>query len=101
MQPRAAMGRPSRAISGVVPGSTDHLVLLALRGPGGMTSAQINARFGYVAGALHRLKTAGLIDLPGPGQKGIAIGLTDSGRALTEASAPLARAKNLINYCQL
>lgn len=100
-QPRSNLGRPSKAISGVVPGSNDHRILLALRGPGGMTSEQITARFGYVAAALHRLKTAGLIELPKPGQKGVTTRVTEAGRQLTNAHGPLARAQTLITYCQL
>ena len=99
--PRAALGRTSAAIGGIVPGSTDHLVLLAIRGCGGMTSEQISARFGYVSASLYRLKKAGLIDLPAPGQKGIPTRITEAGRALTEADGPLSRRKSLITYCQL
>ena len=101
-QPRAQLGRPSSAIHGIVPGGTAHLIMLALRGVGGMTSDQVCARFeGHQSGALHRLKEAGFIDLPASGNKGKPIRLTDSGRALTEPDGPLARRKTLITYCQL
>lgn len=99
--PRAALGRISQAIEGVVPGGTDHRILLALRAPGGMTSDQICARFGGYQGAgLCRLKNAGLINTPSIGKKGEGITLTERGRALTEATGPLSR-KHFIDYCQL
>lgn len=100
-------GRPSlaatdKAVSGIALGGTAHLILLALRGVGGMTSDQVCARFaGHQSGALHRLKSAGLIDLPASGHKGKPIRLTGSGRALTEPDGPLARRKTLVTYCQL
>jgi len=99
--PREALGSRSPAIEGVTPGSTDHLLLLALRGPGGMRSEQVRARFSTAGPALHRLKTAGLINLPEHGQKGMQISLTQRGRELTEANGPLARAQSLFTYCQL
>lgn len=99
--PRATPGRPSQAVHGVIPGSTAHLVLLALRGVGGITSEQLTARFGYVAGPLHALKKSGLVMLGNPGQKSIPVRLTELGQELTNADGPLARAKTLNTYCQL
>lgn len=91
-----------QTIAGVVPGGTAHLILLALRGAGGMTSDQLRARFGgHQSGALHRLQVAGLVDMPPNGHKGKPIRLTDVSRALTEPTGPLARRKTLITYCQL
>lgn len=101
-RPRAALGRPSQAIEGVVPGSTDHRILLALRGAGGMTSDQVCSRFnGHQSGALHRLKVAGLVELPAHGHKGKPINLTEKARELTSADGPLNRRSTLITYCQL
>lgn len=100
-------GRPrneatNRAVSGIAIGGTAHLLLLALRGAGGMSSDQVCARFeGHQSGALFRLKEAGLVDLPASGQKGKPIRLTDSGRALTDPDGPLSRRKTLNTYCQL
>lgn len=99
-QPRAAVGRPA-AVNGVVPGSTDHRILLALRGVGGMTSDQLSARFGHQGGALHRMKAAGLVVLPSPGQKGRPILLTQKASDLTSSTGPLNRRSTLIDYCQL
>lgn len=100
-QPRAALGRASQPIHGVVPGSTDHRILLALRGAGGMTSDQIYARFGaYQGGGLTRLKNAGLVNTPAIGKKGESITLTGLGQRLTAHDGPLSRA-HLITYCQL
>lgn len=97
---RAALGRP-KAVNGVVPGGTAHLILLALRGAGGMTSDQVCTRFkGHQSGALHRLQVAGLVEMPANGQKGKPIRLTASGRTLTEPSGPLSRRATLITYCQ-
>lgn len=91
-----------QTICGIVPGGTAHLILLALRGAGGMNSEQLFARFdSHQSGALHRLKQAGLVDLPDTGAKGKPIRLTDRGRMLTEPDGPLARRKTLITYCQL
>jgi hypothetical protein len=99
-RPGSSGGRPAKAICGICPGGTEHRLLLALRGPGGMTSEQIQARFGYVSAALTRLKSRGLINLAGPGQKGVPATVTEAGRALTDAGAPLSR-NHLITYCQL
>ena len=99
--PREAVGPRGQAVHGVIPGSTDHRILLALRGVGGMTSDQIFARFGaYQGGGLTRLKNAGLVTTPGIGKKGESITITDLGRALTDHSGPLSRSC-LITYCQL
>lgn len=100
--PRAALGPRGSAVAGVIPGSTDHRILLALRGAGGMTSDQLCARFGgHQSGALHRLKVAGLVELPAMGHKGHTIRLTDQARELTAAEGPLNRRRTLITYCQL
>lgn len=99
--PRAALGGRAKPINGITPGSTDHMMLLALRGCGGMNSEQIYARFNNASPSLHRLKSAGLIDMPRPGTKAQPIHLTEAGRALTDASGPLARSKTLFTYCQL
>ncbi|MFN4325208.1 MAG: hypothetical protein ACK4FP_04910 [Azonexus sp.] len=101
-QPRRAPGRPSQAIEGVVPGGIEHRILLALRGPGGMTAEQIRDRFGdYKSAALSRLKKSGLVTLPAPGSKGVPITITALGRTLTDSAGPLNRTRNLITYCQL
>lgn len=93
--------RPERA-NGIVVGSLDHQILLALRGPGGMTSDQVYARFpNHPSSALYRLKTAGLVEMPAPGHKGKQIVLTAAGRQAVDPAGPLARSKSLITYCQL
>jgi len=101
-RPRASLGRASNAVDGVVPGGTEHRILLALRGAGGMTSDQVCARFGgHQSGPLHRLKVAGLVEMPAIGHKGRPISLTDKGKDLTSADGPLNRRSTLITYCQL
>ena len=101
-QHRVAMRTAPERRNGIVVGSLDHQILLALRGPGGMTSDQVYARFpASPSGALHRLKVAGLVSMPGNGQKGKPIRLTDAGRAAVDPAGPLARSKSLITYCQL
>lgn len=100
-QPRTALGRIPKAIEGIVPGGTDHQIMLALRGCGGMTSDQVHARFGgHQSASLYRLKTAGMVEVPAIGKKGFSIRLTERGRALTDAGGPLSRS-HLITYCQL
>lgn len=99
-QPRSALGRPVKSIDGILPGGTEHQLLLALRGPGGMTSEQISARFGYVSASLGRLRNKGLIHMPSIGKKGVPVHITPRGRELTEAGGPLSRS-HLITYCQL
>lgn len=89
----------SLAIHGVIPGSTYHRILLALR-PNGMSNEQISERFGYQSGGLTRLKNSGLINTPSIGKKGDLVTLTDFGRCVTEPSGPLSR-KHFITYCQL
>lgn len=100
--PRTAFKtRPERK-HGIVVGSLDHQILLALRPAGGMTSDQVYARFtNSPSSALYRLKVAGLLEMPGNGQKGKQIRLTDTGRALVDPCGDLARSKTLINYCHL
>lgn len=101
-QPREVFGRASNSVNGIVPGGTEHRLLLALRGAGGMSSDQICARFGtHQSAALHRLKDAGLVELPAIGHKGRPIRLTEKGQTLTNADGPLNRRSTLITYCQL
>lgn len=101
-QPRAALGGKDQLIAGIAPGSVLHRLLLALRGPGGMTSDQVYARFeSSPSAALHRLKSLGFIEMPPNGHKGKPISLTATGRELISPSGPLSRRKTLINYCQL
>ena len=96
------VGEKERPIAGIIPGSVNHRLLLALRGPGGMTSDQVYARFTSSPSiALHRLKTAGLIEMPPNGHKGKPITLTEAGRALISPTGKLCRRKTLIEYCQL
>ena len=93
--------RPERK-NGIVIGSLDHQILLAVRAPGGLTSEQVYDRFPHSpSGAMYRLKSAGLISVPPTGQKGGAIRLTEAGRQLVDPAGPLARSKTLINYCHL
>ena len=99
-QSRASGARPA-AINGIVPGGPAHRLLLALRGPGGMSSDQVYARFSSPSIVLHRLKQLGLIDAPNTTQHGKPICLTAAGREITDANGPLARRKTLITYCQL
>ena len=95
------LGRPASAINGIVPGSMAHQILLALRGPGGMTSDQVYARFSTPSMAMTRLRRAGLIDTPPSGHKVKPIRLTEAGRKAVDPAGPLARSKTLINYCHL
>lgn len=98
---RTANGQ-GRPIAGIQPGSTGHLLLLALRGPGGMTSEQVSERFpSYPSAALQRLQRIGYIDMPGAGIRVKPIRLTDKGRAVIAPDGPLARRNSLITYCQL
>lgn len=100
--PRAALAGKDQPVFGITPGSVPHRILLALRGPGGMTSDQIYARFeSSPSGALHRLRADGLIQMPPNGHKGKPVCLTDIGRALISPTGPLSRRKTLITYCQL
>lgn len=99
--PRAALGERTPKVCGITPGSTEHRILLALRAPGGMRSEQVYLRWPSASNNLNRLKSAGLIDMPNPGQKGQQISLTEQGRNLTDANGPLCRSKTLITYCQL
>lgn len=93
--------RPQR-IAGIVVGSLDHQILLALRAPGGLTSDQLYARFHpSPSQAMCTLRRAGLIVIPPIGKKGEAVRLTDAGRRLVDPSGPLSRARSLIAYCQL
>lgn len=93
--------RPQRT-AGIVVGSLDHQILLALRAPGGLTSDQLYARFHpSPSQAMCTLRRAGLIVTPPNGRKGEAVRLTDAGRALIDPEGPLSRRKTLITYCQL
>lgn len=88
-------------IDGLIPGSLQHQILLALRAPGGMTGEQIYARFASPSQAMCQLRRAGLIVTPPIGHKGEAIRLTDAGRALVDPRGKLSRAESLVTYCQL
>lgn len=92
--------RQSR-IDGLIPGSLQHQILLALRAPGGMTTEQIYARFASPSTAMCLLRRAGLIVTPPNGHKGEAIRITEAGRALVDPRGKLARSQTLINYCHL
>lgn len=98
---RAGMIGARQMVDGVMVGGLEHLILLALRGPGGMSSDQVYARFGSPANALQRLKSAGLIEMNGMGQKGKPIRLTEKGRSRVADDGPLSRRSSLITYCQL
>ena len=99
--PGRVITRPERK-AGIVVGSIDHQVLLALRATGGMTSDQIYERFHpSPSQALCRLRRAGLILTPGAGKKAEAVTLTAAGRALIDPEGPLSRRATLITYCQL
>jgi hypothetical protein len=90
---------PTRRL-GIVVGSQDHQILLALRAPGGMTSEQISNRFTHSpSSALSRLRAAGLIASTGEKEKQTT--LTEKGRALVDPDGPLARRRTLNTYCQL
>lgn len=87
---------------GIVVGSLDHQILLALRPESGMTSDQIYERFPRSPSqAICRLRRAGLIVTGGMGKKGEGVHLTPAGRALVDPRGDLARSKSLITYCQL
>lgn len=92
--------RPQR-IDGVLVGSMDHQILLALRPPAGMAREQLYARFNSPSQAICRLSRAGLIVTAGHGKKGEAVRLTETGRRIVDPAGPLARSKTLINYCHL
>ena len=92
--------RPQR-IDGILVGSLEHKILLALRPPAGMASEQLYARFHAPSNAITRLARAGLIVTGGHGKKGEAVRLTDAGRQTVDPDGPLARSKTLINYCHL
>ena len=98
-------GRPRadapRAVSGVIPGSTAHRLMLALRA-GPTTSEQIAERFGrYLNDAAWRLAQRGLITTPGLGKKGECFALTEAGKALVAPGAALSRRQSETVYCQL
>ena len=99
--PNRVLTRPERK-AGIVVGSLDHQILLALRAPGGLTSEQLYARFHpSPSHAMCTLRRAGLIVTPGAGKKGEAVTLTAAGRALIDPAGPLSRRATLIDYCQL
>lgn len=97
---RAALGRPCTAIAGIVPCSTEHRILLALRGSP-LLQEQITARFSSPYGPLHRLTMLGLVAKPPAGKKGEEVRLTEAGRALLEQHPGLSRRSTEIIYCQL
>lgn len=84
---------------GIVVGSVQHRLLLALRAPGGMSSEQIYARFPAPSTESGRLLAAGLIQTAGAKEKQVT--LTEKGRALVDPDGPLARRRTLNTYCQL
>lgn len=88
----------AKTMDGVTVGGTDHQILLALRGVGGMTSDQVYARFPSPSHALGRLAKSGLITMPPIGQKGQPIHLTNKGRDMVRADGPLSRRNSLIDY---
>jgi len=93
--------RPVRR-NGIVVGSLDHRILLALRAMGEMTTEQLYERFRpSPSQAMCALRRAGLIVTPGMGKKGEKVALTDAGRAAVAPDGPLARRHSLITYCQL
>lgn len=99
------MGRPRsdapRAIGGVIPGSSAHRLLLALRA-GDMTSEQVAERFGrYMNDAAWRLARRGYLTAPAIGKHGGCMALTAEGKALVSPDGALARRTSLITYCQL
>lgn len=97
----ATQTRPVRR-NGIVVGSLEHQVLLALRAPGGLTSDQLYERFHpSPSKAMCALRRAGLIVTPPHGHKGGKVTLTDAGRAAVGPDGPLARRRSLITYCQL
>lgn len=97
----ATQTRPVRR-NGIVVGSLEHQVLLALRAPGGLTSDQLYERFRpSPSKAMCALRRAGLIFTPPHGHKGEKVSLTDAGRAAVAPDGPLARRRSLITYCQL
>ena len=93
---------PQRRL-GIVVGSQDHQILLALRAPGGMTSDQLNARFPHSpSSALSRLRADGLVEIDDfAGIRSKALKLTEKGRGLVDPDGPLARRRTLNTYCQL
>lgn len=99
------MARPRsdapRAIGGVVPGSTAHRLMLALRA-GQMTSEQVAERFGrYMNDAAWRLAQRGYLTAPAIGKKDECLALTEAGKALVAPDGALSRRISLITYCQL
>lgn len=99
------MARPRsdapKAFGGVIPGSSAHRLMLALRA-GKMTSEQVAERFGrYMNDAAWRLARRGYLTTPALGKKDGCLSLTDAGKALVSPDGPLSRRKNLITYCQL
>ena len=97
----AARIRPPR-FKNITVGSLPHQILLALRGPGGMTNSQIYTRFSPGASTvLSTLRRLGLIRSQGSGKQDGAIHLTEAGRELVHPDGPLSRRKTLNTYCPL
>lgn len=99
------MGRPRldgpKSVGGVVPGSSAHRLMLALRA-GNMTSEQVAERFGrYMNDAAWRLARRGYLTAPALGKKDGCLALTAEGKALVAPDGALARRTSLITYCQL
>ena len=93
----AARIRPPR-FKNITVGSLPHQILLALRGPGGMTNSHFSPGASTVLSTLRRL---GLIRSQGSGKQDGAIHLTEAGRELVHPDGPLSRRKTLNTYCQL
>ena len=99
--PRAALGRPSTAVSGIVPNGVPHRILLALRATGQMATDQMYSRFNAPSSPLAQLEKAGFLTKPGVGRKGEFIRLTPAGRELVRPGGLLDRRHHEIVYCQL
>lgn len=99
------MARPRkndpRSVGGVIPGSSAHRLMLALRA-GNMTSEQVAERFGrYMNDAAWRLAQRGYLTAPAIGKHGGCLALTEEGKALVAPDGALSRRTSLITYCQL
>lgn len=99
------MARPRRdspkSVGGVIPGSSAHRLLLALRA-GNMTSEQVAERFGrYMNDAAWRLARRGYLTAPAIGKRDGCLALTEAGKALVSPDGALGRCNSLITYCQI
>lgn len=96
----ASKARTAKLAGGILPGSMDNRILLALRGAP-MLQEQMSERFGTPTHSLARLERMGLITKPGAGKKGEAIAITAAGRSLLDQQSSLSRRSTEIVYCQL